>query len=233
MRIVTPRSAAKALPRAGSAGGFTLLEVVITAVVASVIFLLLTRWVLTLATVSSVGLEATTPARSVSYTDYRMLSDFSSATSCDSGTRNPIRTLDVDTLEMYQESTDSSGASATYLVRWRVNGPNLTRTLIRVHPETGSCTAAGVAYGERVLASNVRTPTASKPAFTAFVDGQAAQGCSVSSETDDSGQVREASVGEGCFASAVSVNLTMVSAGPEPAPALLTKTYQVATGGSR
>ena len=68
MRLPTHRRS-----RAGR--GVTLLEVAVVAAIASVIFLLLIRWLLTLAAVDSAALSTATASRSSSYTESRPSAD--------------------------------------------------------------------------------------------------------------------------------------------------------------
>lgn len=228
MRPVTLQ---RALRRRGPNGGFTLLEVVVTAAVASIIFVMLTRWVLTLSAVASAGLETSTPGRAAAYTDFRISADIGSATVCDAGTSNPVRTLSPDTLELYTRGVDSAGRPQTYLVRWRVASATLTRTQTLVQPDLGQCGPGGPSYGERVMATNVRTPNAAKPAFTALVEGATESTCQPVTVTADDGTSHESPQGEACFADALTVDLVMLSTGTDPAPVAMTKSYQVSAGG--
>jgi type II secretory pathway component PulJ len=120
-------------PRAGrvrtraAAGAFTLLELVVVAAISSVLFLLLIKWVLTLASASSATLEGSSTERTAQIAQAAFGADVANAVPCAEGQGSPIRQITPDAVEFYR--TAPSGTSID-LVAWRIVGTSLQRSYV-------------------------------------------------------------------------------------------------------
>lgn len=108
--------------------GFTLLELVIVAAVASVLFAILIQWVLTLASVSQGNLAAASTARTADLARTAFAADMAAAIPCDVAVTSPVRSVGPDALTVTVRRTEST---AVDLVTWRVAGSQLQRAVVR------------------------------------------------------------------------------------------------------
>lgn len=205
--------------------GFTLLELVVVATVASIIFLLLARWVLTLGEINNSTLTQASAARSTSYVDSRIVSDLGQATTCVNS--NTMRKVDYRTVEFYIQGSYQSGGSGTYLVRYQNEGTLLTRTLYQVDPATGKCDPTGTSFGRKVLASGVRAATEEKPLFTADATSGNNVTCTPVLINQNDGTKKYEPRGAGCTPSNINVYLFVQPAGADNGHDILTRTYAV------
>lgn len=202
------------------ARGFTLIEVATVAAVASIVFLILLRWLSTLGTVSGAIANSSTPNRNAAYVQARLGEDLSSATVCDPVAGTPLRTVSSRVLELYTTGKGSDGKPTVELVRWSAGSGVLTRTawnMTQASGGTGTCLPPkGEVEAGQVMASSVYTGT-SAWMFAALKDGQVisdAGGQPAACETSATGLPTVArNAGGACYASQVQLNLTLLSGG--------------------
>ena len=231
--------------RTRTSRGFTLLEVAIVAAVASVIFLILIRWMTSLGEVAGGIADRAIPSRAASYAQTLLASDLASATVCNPGSGTAIRNLSDRNLELYISGIKSDGTPGIVLVAYNVANGEITRTLFDVStsatnrclPELGSTTT------ERVVSTGVYTPNpavtgrTAAPVFSAIVDGAGVTGCATG--------VSLVPVGLGCKAESLRFKSTFVSASASTenssdwtagaAPVRVDRTFslEVSSGGAR
>lgn len=202
MRLTPPRYSIRA---------FTLLEVAIVAAVASVIFLILIRWMSSLGAVAGSIADKAIPSRAASYTQTLLASDLALATVCDPGNGTAIRNLSDRNLEFYIRGTRSDGKPGILLVSYSVSEGEITRTTFDVSSSSSNrcLPEPGSSATERVVATGVYTPDPAitgrpaVPVFGAIVDGSAVGGCTTTSTLTANG--------EGCRAESLRFRSTFVS----------------------
>lgn len=197
----------------------TLLEVAVVAAVASIIFLLLIRWLLTLAAVDATTLSTGQAARATNYVDARLSADLAAAAGCTTYTASPLRELSPTTLALYTSGGRTDGSTGMQLVVWNLDTASglLTRWSTPI-VDTAGCTSppAAPAVGSRpVMADQVSTAGGART-FTALSGGADAGDCSV---------ISGAPTGAACRAGAVSVTLSTATGGLDPGHSTLARTY--------
>ena len=126
--------------------GVSLIEVVVVAAMASIIFLMLLRWLLTLSAVSTTTINNATTARQGAYLDVRFAADVASATGCDTPGASPIHHFDSSEIAFYTTGPRNDGTFGLRLVTWagqqQGDSGNVTRDELPINPELGGCSAA-------------------------------------------------------------------------------------------
>jgi type II secretory pathway pseudopilin PulG len=209
--------------RVRAARGFTLLELIIVAVVAMVIFAFLIRWVMNLGTISDNGLSQSQAARSTLSVDVALGADTSQATAC-GNFLTPIRAFDPKVLELYVSSTFAD-VEETHLVRYEVADGTLTRAEYRISPDDPTCRGTGAGFGKRTLAEGLRAETV----FSATENGAAVQTCSTTA--DPITPLEFETTGTACSADAVDVTLRVEPQGKDGGRDVLNRSYPLTQRG--
>lgn len=182
----------RAHPRRGR--GYSLLELVIVALLAAALVALIGRWVGQLGQVALQQATGNLNSASVVTVD-RIEDDIVSAVSC-TGTDSPIREISASRLELYV-----SNGSGVQLVRWEVDATTGNLTRAAVEPTQG-CEFPEPPAGAFVLGSVV-TGTAGAPLFTPLSEATVAGSAEVYGTCSNRDLDR-------CRIDAVETNLTVL-----------------------
>lgn len=206
----------------GQPRGFTLLEVVTVAAVASIIFLILLRWLSTLGGVAGNVSVSSAAGRNATYVEYRLGNDISSATVCDPVSGAAIRTLDDRTLELYVNGRHTDGSEGVQLVRWRGTQGTLTRTAWDVSLDSNCLPEAGNTTTSRIMSTGVYTGSV-QPFFTGMIDGVSVGTCrtvtrpipGTESPANPNGTPTSTPEGDACFAPSIGTRITFLVPGQD------------------
>lgn len=226
------------------ARAFTLIEVVVVAMVASVIFVFLTRWVLTLGQVTDHGLTAAAAARSTLSAETALARDTARVSPCDPASGGAVRTLTPSVLELYTAEQVTFTVDGhppfteleRHLVRYEVAGSTLTRTVTVLDDRCRAVPSSGGSTAPQVVATGLATATATRRSFTGNIAGAAVTGDCTSSVSYDpaTGEARHTSNGPACQATSLTVRVTAHPAGPGSGHDTTTRTFALPTqAGSR
>lgn len=223
LRLKNFRYSGKAkLTRRPSTRAFTLLEVVIVAAVAAVVFLILIRWLSSLGAVAGAVAQNAVPTRNATYAETRLKADLGSATVCDPVAGTPLRELTDRTLELYIDGAHSDGSPGILLVRWTADSGNLTRSVFEVSVADQCLPAPGSTSASRVISTNVYTG-AQTPFFQAVSSGIDQGECrtftrplpGTQTALNPAGTPVSTPEGAGCFAPGVQVQIAFINAGQD------------------
>ena len=194
----------------------SLIEVVVVIAVSAVVFLILVRWLLTLATIDSAALNNAGAARDSAYLDARISADLAGATGCETPDSNPVRSLSPTSLVIYTNGPRSDGTTGLKAVTWTYQGGNNTIVRSETPVVSGQCTNLATGSGNTIT-SNTSAPDL----FTAIVAGANAGTCVV---VDDTSQ------GDACNPDAINIKANITPLAPDSGTVKIDRTYPMNRG---
>ena len=204
--------------------GLSLLEVVVVAAVASVIFLILLRWVLTMTAVSTITIDNANPARNAAYLDTRLAADIAAATTCDATSQTPIAHLDPTSFDMYTTGNRSDGTNGLKVIRWSATNNQITRAETNLIGDGSDCITYTPGTPKTIAAGATGTTY-----FQAQTGGTDDGTCSILNsypqDTDQTGA-------DACNPDTIKVNISLSTASDEAAPVTVQRSYPVAHYGT-
>lgn len=205
--------------------GVTLIEVVVVAAVASVIFIMLLRWLLTLSAVSTTTINNASTARQGAYLDVRFAADIASATGCDTPEASPIVRFTPTELSFYTSGPRNDGTSGTRLVTWTGQSTSITRSETPIDATTNGCnTSTAVSSGSTITTDTL----VGDRLFTAIANNTA-----MTAPDDDCILLDSTPTGASCDATAVTLATTITSVNNESGAVAVNHTYTFPGRGSR
>jgi Tfp pilus assembly protein PilW len=223
--------------------GFTLLELVFVGLIASVLFLVLIRWVLTLGAASSATLDNASAQRSADVARDAFAADVVTARPCALGEQTALRQIAPDRVSFYISNDGSRPDTPVDLVQWQVDGTNLTRQLVAATDLdgdgiAGACEfpanfpkqAAGKSYADNITAIQsdriAGGDQSLRPAFYTVSGGQ-----TVTDPAQAWGTCAQHQSADRCYASAIGLNWLFRSPVDGGAPIAVARTYQFSSTG--
>lgn len=206
---------------------FTLLELAVAVAVTAMLFLVGTKWVLSLSQTASSATDTAVAQRNASYVDTLLRADTQDATGCDAGGLDaPLLDLQPTSVQLHVVHTDSAGipqpSAPVDLVLWRLHDSTLQRAVIT---GDGSCQFDLTTVPWTTVAEGVRT-AAGQNAFTGtgnrFAPADAAPYYGPCAGLD----------AENCLDAGLSTALVFTSPGADAATVPLSTVYPMSTSGS-
>lgn len=205
--------------------GYTLIELVVVAVLSAILLATAVRWVNGVFSASTSGLQSAAVHRNVTYASAVLRRDISSAVVCDpAGLGVPLEQISPSEIGVYAAS-----GGVVNLILWQVSTSAGATVLQRAVISGSGCAYNTSAPAWATIASGLVAPTAATPAFTAL--GPSAGGNQATAQSYSGPCTGTAAAN--CLDTSIQVNIQLQSAGRSGAPAALDQTYPLNLTGSQ